>query len=424
MTAQIAIADTASIVLLPLVIDPARATRAALGALAIAVCALVLFLVLRERCPPRVGASGCTTTRRSTGSHSNCGSACSCLFVLCALATTTHVSIMLAGFALGLVVAGIGTASPAGTSAVRHHRGLLRPAVLRLARLRRCRCANSASARASSCSAVGPGSWCPACALRRAGTGPAADPGGVVGSTTRCTRRRSDAGHRGAPARRRRAVGVDARRAADDRVNVDRGDARRSASESGFQRVSGVGGRRSVRVRADAVGPFERAAQRERRAVADLPRDRGDRRLAGPQQVGGQRQAPAGQERDRRLADELGEPAREHRTRRANGRSQIRDRPRMRGIVVDQPERRPDDRIVFGVPPRRRVLRRGRTRCAAPRSAARRAAGRGRPPGPSRRDRPLRPADRPAGCPTRRARSTNTVGSASSSRALTSLCPS
>ena len=31
------------------------------------------------------------------------------LFVLCALATTTHVSIMLAGFALGLVVAGIGT---------------------------------------------------------------------------------------------------------------------------------------------------------------------------------------------------------------------------------------------------------------------------------------------------------------------------
>ncbi len=31
------------------------------------------------------------------------------LFLLCALATTTHVSIMLSGFALGLVVAGIGT---------------------------------------------------------------------------------------------------------------------------------------------------------------------------------------------------------------------------------------------------------------------------------------------------------------------------
>ena len=46
-TAQIAIADTASIVLLPLAIDPAHAPRAALGALAIAACAAVLFVVLR-----------------------------------------------------------------------------------------------------------------------------------------------------------------------------------------------------------------------------------------------------------------------------------------------------------------------------------------------------------------------------------------
>ena len=56
------------------------------------------------------------------------------LFVLCALAATTHVSIMLAGFALGLVIAAIGRAASAGTSTVRHHRGLLRAAVLRLAR--------------------------------------------------------------------------------------------------------------------------------------------------------------------------------------------------------------------------------------------------------------------------------------------------
>lgn len=46
--AQIAIADAASIVLLPLVIDPSRAPKAALGAVAIAACAGVLFVVLRH----------------------------------------------------------------------------------------------------------------------------------------------------------------------------------------------------------------------------------------------------------------------------------------------------------------------------------------------------------------------------------------
>src|SRR6478609_6135854 len=45
---QIAIADAASIVLLPLVIDPAHAPRAALGALAIAACAAMLFVALRH----------------------------------------------------------------------------------------------------------------------------------------------------------------------------------------------------------------------------------------------------------------------------------------------------------------------------------------------------------------------------------------
>src|SRR5690349_3959634 len=47
VTTQIAIADAASIVLLPLVINPAQAPRAALGALAIACCAAAFFFVLR-----------------------------------------------------------------------------------------------------------------------------------------------------------------------------------------------------------------------------------------------------------------------------------------------------------------------------------------------------------------------------------------
>ena len=108
VTAQIAIADTASIVLLPLVIDPSRATRAALGALAIAVSSLVLFLLLREGdrrgWPKRL--------HRYSEKHRfalELRISLLVLFLLCALATTTHVSIMLSGFALGLVVAGIGT---------------------------------------------------------------------------------------------------------------------------------------------------------------------------------------------------------------------------------------------------------------------------------------------------------------------------
>ncbi|WP_319457712.1 MULTISPECIES: cation:proton antiporter [unclassified Mycobacterium] len=105
--AQIAIADAASIVLLPLAIDPSRAARAALGALAIAACAVVLFFVLRhfERGGTR------TRLREYSKRHElalELRISLIMLFSLSALATSTHVSIMLAGFALGLVVNGIG----------------------------------------------------------------------------------------------------------------------------------------------------------------------------------------------------------------------------------------------------------------------------------------------------------------------------
>ncbi len=108
VTAQIAIADTASIVLLPLVIDPGRATQAALGALAIAVSSLVLFLVLREG----VRRGWRKRLHHYSAKHKSALElriSLLVLFLLCALATATHVSIMLSGFALGLVVAGIGT---------------------------------------------------------------------------------------------------------------------------------------------------------------------------------------------------------------------------------------------------------------------------------------------------------------------------
>jgi Kef-type K+ transport system membrane component KefB len=107
VTAQIAIADTACIVLLPLVIDPGRAGRAALGSVAVAVCAVVLFAILRY-------ADGSGWRKRlHRYSHRNelaleLRLSLAVLFGLGALAISTHVSIMLAGFALGIAVAGIG----------------------------------------------------------------------------------------------------------------------------------------------------------------------------------------------------------------------------------------------------------------------------------------------------------------------------
>ncbi|MCV7202850.1 sodium:proton antiporter [Mycolicibacterium peregrinum] len=107
VTAQIAIADAASIVLLPLVIDIQRAPRAALGALAIAGCAAVLFVVLRA-----ANARGLRKRlHRYSEEHKfalELRLSLVMLFGLSALAVATHVSIMLAGFALGLVVSAIG----------------------------------------------------------------------------------------------------------------------------------------------------------------------------------------------------------------------------------------------------------------------------------------------------------------------------
>ena len=107
VTTQIAIADATSIVLLPLVINPAQAMRAAVGASAIAGGALVLYLVLRtaDRRGWRKRLHHYSEERRYA---LELRISLIALFGLCVLATTTHVSIMLAGFAIGLVVSAIG----------------------------------------------------------------------------------------------------------------------------------------------------------------------------------------------------------------------------------------------------------------------------------------------------------------------------
>jgi Kef-type K+ transport system membrane component KefB len=107
VTTQIAIADATSIVLLPLVMNPTQAPRATVGALAIAGCAAVLYLLLRtaDRRGWRKRLHKYSERRRFA---LELRISLIVLFGLCALAITTHVSIMLAGFALGLVVSAIG----------------------------------------------------------------------------------------------------------------------------------------------------------------------------------------------------------------------------------------------------------------------------------------------------------------------------
>ncbi len=107
VTAQIAIADATSIVLLPLVIAPDRALTAAVGAVLIALCAGALFLGLR------VADRRGWRKRLHHFSEDNDFAlelriSLIVLFTLATLAVTMHVSIMLAGFALGLAVKAAG----------------------------------------------------------------------------------------------------------------------------------------------------------------------------------------------------------------------------------------------------------------------------------------------------------------------------
>lgn len=107
LVAQIAIADIACIVLLPLVIAPARALPAALGALAIAAAAILLLLILL-----RIGR---TDLRRRMHAYSErrrfaleLRFSLLALFALAAIGQIAGLSIMLAGFALGLVLSAVG----------------------------------------------------------------------------------------------------------------------------------------------------------------------------------------------------------------------------------------------------------------------------------------------------------------------------
>ena len=107
LTAQVAIADAVCIVTLPLAIDPARAVTTALGALAVIASAVILFFVLRglDRTGLRKRVHHLSERRKfALELRLNL----LLLFGLAALAQFAQVSVLLAGFTLGLVVAAIG----------------------------------------------------------------------------------------------------------------------------------------------------------------------------------------------------------------------------------------------------------------------------------------------------------------------------
>jgi Kef-type K+ transport system membrane component KefB len=107
MLPQVAIADMVCIVALPLAIDPKHAGRAALGTLAVLACAGALFVVLGyvERSGLRKRVHNVSEDRKfALELRINL----MILFALAALAVRTHVSIMLAGFSFGVVMAAVG----------------------------------------------------------------------------------------------------------------------------------------------------------------------------------------------------------------------------------------------------------------------------------------------------------------------------
>lgn len=107
LTAQVALADVAAIVALPLAIDPANAGPKAIGAFAVAVCALVLWWVLRhfEKDGSRRRLHSFSEERKFA---LELRIQLSILFALAGLAVFTHVSVMLSGFAFGLAVSAVG----------------------------------------------------------------------------------------------------------------------------------------------------------------------------------------------------------------------------------------------------------------------------------------------------------------------------
>jgi Kef-type K+ transport system membrane component KefB len=108
LMAQVAIADTACIIALPLAADPSKAGRAAVGAVIVLAVAGLFYLILRELADrDLITKLQKVSIRHSFGLEMRVSLAA--LFALAGLAVNVHVSVMLAGFAFGLALSAIGT---------------------------------------------------------------------------------------------------------------------------------------------------------------------------------------------------------------------------------------------------------------------------------------------------------------------------
>ena len=108
LMAQVAIADTACIIALPLAADPSKAGRAAVGAVIVLAVAGLVYLALRELAERNlITRLQAVSVRHNFGLEMRVSLAA--LFALAGLAVNVHVSVMLAGFAFGLVLSAIGT---------------------------------------------------------------------------------------------------------------------------------------------------------------------------------------------------------------------------------------------------------------------------------------------------------------------------
>ena len=105
--AQVAIADVAAIVALPLVMQPGKALHAALGGLAVAGAALAV-LVAAQLLRGRPIVHGLRRASKRRGWALDLRVSLLILFTLAWLAQRTGTSVLIAGFAVGLVVAAVG----------------------------------------------------------------------------------------------------------------------------------------------------------------------------------------------------------------------------------------------------------------------------------------------------------------------------
>ena len=105
--AQVTVADVTAILAVPLVLQPSRVADVALGGLLIAACALIVFYVARSL-RPRPWVHRLRKRSKRRGWALDLRLALAVLFGLAWIAEESGASVLLGGFAMGLVVAGIG----------------------------------------------------------------------------------------------------------------------------------------------------------------------------------------------------------------------------------------------------------------------------------------------------------------------------